>query len=169
MILGGQISAPNNTASSRGRARRREFAGDPVARSCRVRPMEGGLQLPTVEPVPEREGLSPGSETRTLRVSGSGSGGRIRCAHFGRGSSQVPDDAAQHSTAVNTSHRRRPHLPHPSTFIRRASSRLAPTSSNASPKRRRRGRQRPSDARRASASTPAGTPDVSTSCAGCCV
>ena len=126
MILGGQISAPNNTASSRGRARRREFAGDPVARSCRVRPMEGGLQLPTVEPVPEREGLSPGSETRTLRVSGSGSGGRIRCAHFGRGSSQVPDDAAQHSTAVNTSHRRRPHLPHPSTFIRRASSRLAP-------------------------------------------
>ena len=42
------------------------------------------------------------------------------------------------------------------------------TSSNASPKHRRRGRPPPSGARRVSASTRAGTPSASMSCAGCC-
>ena len=43
-----------------------------------------------------------------------------------------------------------------------------PTSSGASPRRRLRGRRRPSAARRVSASPPAGTRSASTSCAGCC-
>ena len=78
-------------ADRRGGGNPREFVlSDRVA----IRAMKLDLQLPTVEPVPERDGRARGSTIRTLQVSGSGSDGSIRCAHFRRRSSQVPDDAA---------------------------------------------------------------------------
>ena len=80
-------------ASSRGRARRRESAGDPVARACRAAP-DGARPATPKRSAGFPNGKARRSAIRTLRVSGSGSDGRIRCAHFGRRSSQVPDDAA---------------------------------------------------------------------------
>ena len=56
----------------------------------------------------------------------------------------------------------------PKRPTRLVSSRRTPTSSAASPRRRRPGKPRPSAARRASASIPAGARSASTSCAGCC-
>ena len=80
-------------ASSRGRARRKESAGDPVARACRAAP-DGARPATPKRSAGFPNGKARRSAIRTLRVSGSGSDGRIRCAHFGRRSSQVPDDAA---------------------------------------------------------------------------
>ena len=80
-------------ASSRGRARRKESAGDPVARACRAAP-DGARPATPKRSAGFPNGKARRSAIRTLRVSGSGSDGRIRCAHFGRRSSQVPEDAA---------------------------------------------------------------------------
>ena len=89
-----RVRAPARAvASSRGRARRRESAGDPVARSV-SRCARWSAACNSKRSAGFPSGKARRSAIRTLRVSGSGSDGRIRCAHFSRRSSQVPEDAA---------------------------------------------------------------------------